>query len=143
MVRVKRSIGATNKTKGSDAERLYAKRFRQEGYNYCKTSREASKLHDDCAIDLVFLPVLVQVKAGKQRGLNSSIVLSDISERIKEHFPPTAPEHTMPAVIIHYKEVGAGKKRTEFHELVTMTFETFLIFLKSYNDDLQNQKRKS
>lgn len=139
----KKSVGATNKRKGSDAERYYARRFRQEGFNYCKTSRESSKLHDDCAIDLVFIPVLAQIKAGKQRGMNPSVILSEIHERIAENFPPEAPEHKMPAILIHRKEVGAGNKRTEYHELVTMTFDTFLTFLKAYTNDLQNAKGKN
>lgn len=138
---VKRSVGGTNKRKGSNAERYYATKFRDAGFEYCRTSREASKLHDDCAIDLVFLPILAQIKAGKQKGMNPSKVLSDIKERVSKAFPPTAPEHVMPAIMIHYKESGMGYKRTEYHELVTMTFETFLIFLNSYNNDLQNKSR--
>lgn len=140
-VRKKRSKGATNKRKGSDAERYYANIFRDEGYKHCRTSRQASKLHDDCAIDLVFIPVLAQIKAGRQRNMNPSKVLYDIDERVQQNFPETAPERNMPGVLIHYKQVGAGKKRTKYDELVTMTFETFLTFLKSYNNDLQNKKR--
>lgn len=140
---VVKSIGGTNKRKGSNAERYYAKKFRDAGYDHCRTSREASKLHDDCAIDLVFLPILAQIKAGRQKGMNPSKVLSDINERVSKVFPANSPEHSMPAVLIHFKESGIGHKRTEYHELVTMTFDTFLIFLNSYNNDLQNKSRKN
>ena len=131
--------GIRNKRKGSNAERYYAKIFRDNGFTFCRTSREASKLHDDSAIDLVFIPLLAQIKAGRQQGMNPSKVLSDITERVKLNFPPTSPEHKLKSVIIHYKDVGQGKKRTEYDELVTMTFNTFLEFFKIYNNDLQNQ----
>ena len=133
----RKTRGSTNKRKGSDAERYYASKFREQGFPYCRTSREASKLHDDCAVDLVFLPVLAQIKAGRQRNMNPSKVLSDIEERILNNFPEQSPERNMPSIMIHYKEVGRGRKRTKYDELVTMTFETFLIFLKAY--DLQNK----
>lgn len=138
-VHLKKSRGSTNKRKGSNAERYYASRFRDEGFTYCRTSREASKLHDDCAIDLVFLPILAQIKAGRQRNMSPSKVLSEITERVIQNFPENSPERSMPSVLIHYKEAGRGKKRTEYDELVTMTFETFLKFLKPYNNDLQNK----
>lgn len=140
-VKIKKSRGSTNKRKGNNAERYYASIFREQGYPYCRTSREASKLHDDCAVDLVFLPVLVQIKAGRQRNMNPSKVLFDITERVKLNFPEDSPERNMPSVMIHYKEAGRGKKRSEYDELVTMTFDTFLKFLKTFNDDLQNKKK--
>lgn len=138
------SKGGTNKRKGSNAERYYAILFRELGFTKCITSREGSKLLDDCAVDLMFLPVLVQIKAGRQKGMNSSKVLKDIQDRIQERFPLDAPEQFMPRVLIHYKEAqvikGERRRRTEYDELVTMTFETFIKFLKSYTNDLQSNK---
>lgn len=132
--------GAKNKRKGSTAERYYADKFRQLGFNKCITSREGSKLLDDCAVDLMFLPVLVQIKAGRQRNMNPSKVLKDIEDRIKERFPEDAPEQSMPKILIHYKDAqytkGERRRRTENDELVTMSFETFSMFLKSYTNDL-------
>lgn len=138
------SRGGTNKRKGSNAERYYAIAFRELGFDKCITSREGSKLLDDCAVDLMFLPILVQIKAGKQKGMNESKVLKDIQDRIQERFPADAPEQFMPRIVVHYKEAqvikGERRKRTEFDELVTMTFETFTKFLKSYNNDIQSNK---
>lgn len=143
----KRSIGGTNKRKGSNAERLYAIKFRQLGFDKCRTSREGSKLLDDCAVDLMFIPVLAQIKAGRQKGMNHSKTLKDIQDRIKEHFPSDALEQFMPRILIHYKEApfvkGEKRKRTEYDELVTMTFETFTKFLISYTNDLQSQSKHS
>lgn len=139
--------GARNKRKGSNAERYYAIKFRELGFDKCRTSREGSKLLDDCAVDLMFLPILLQIKAGRQKGMNPSKVLKDIQDRIREHFPASSPEQTMPRVLVHYKDFervkGESRSRSEYDELVTMTFETFTKFLKSYTDDLQNTADKN
>lgn len=136
--------GARNKRKGSSAERLYAMKFRELGFDKCITSREGSKLLDDCAVDLMFLPILTQIKAGRQQGMNPSKVLKDIKDRIAEKFPSDAPEQNMPKVLIHYKDTvfvkGERRKRSEYDEMVTMTFDTFVIFLKAYINDLQSNK---
>lgn len=88
----------------------------------------------------MFIPILAQIKAGRQKGMNYSKVLKDIQDRIQQRFPSNAPEQDMPRVVIHYKEAqviqGERRKRTEFDELVTMTFQTFIKFLKSYTNDL-------
>lgn len=114
-----------NKRKGSDAERLYAKVFRDLGFSFCQTARYGSRIHDDAGIDLINLPINVQVKAGKQKGLNPSAIIKDIKERISTMFPKQAKEHANPLVIIHKKEVGRGKKRSEEDEVVHMSFEDF------------------
>lgn len=122
----KKSYGKTNKRKGSDAERYYAKIFREDlGFSHCKTSRLGSKLHDDAGIDLIFLPLNVQIKAGKQVGLNASRELTYIQDRMVELFPPTSQEHKYPNILIHKKEVGQGKKRSDVDEIVSMTFADF------------------
>lgn len=139
--------GARNKRKGSNAERLYAIRFREFGFDKCITSREGSKLLDDCAVDLMFIPILAQIKAGRQTGMNISKVLKDIKDRIALRFPSDAPEQRMPAIVIHYKDMGfikgSGERRVrgEYDEIVSMTFDTFAIFLKAYTNDLQSNKR--
>lgn len=131
----KKSYGKTNKRKGSDAERYYAKVFREDlGFTHCKTSRLGSKLHDDAGIDLIFLPLNVQIKAGKQVGLNPGRELSYIQGRMEELFPKTSLEHSYPKVLIHKKEVGQGKKRSEFDEIVSMTFSDFLKLTKKIKE---------
>lgn len=135
----KKSLGKTNKTKGSNAERYYAKVFREDlGYTFCKTSRNGSKLHDDAGIDLIFIPFNIQVKAGKQRGLNVSNELSYMKDRIIELFPENSIEHTLPKILIHKKEVGAGNKRDEFSEIVSMTFEDFKKICINYGKSNSN-----
>lgn len=126
----KKNYGKTNKRKGSDAERYYARQFQDIGFEHCKTSRLGSKLHDDAGIDLIFLPFNPQIKAGKQVGLNTSKELKNIQDKMVEYFPSTSPEHGFPKIVIHKKEVGQGKRRGEFDEIVSMSFIDFMKIIK-------------
>src|SRR5690606_19290762 len=100
------------------------------------TSRFGSKIHDDAGIDLIFLPFNVQIKAGKQRGLNNSNILRDINERMAKMFPSSSPEHDYPKILIHKKDVGSGKKRDEFDEIVMMSCDYFIKILNyKMNED--------
>lgn len=126
MTEARKSYGRTNKRKGSDAERYYANIFKDLGYEHCKTSRLGSKLHDDAGIDLIFIPYNVQIKAGKQVGLNASREIENIQNKMEEYFPSTSPEHDYPNIVIHKKAVGQGKKRRDIDEIVSMTFNDFL-----------------
>lgn len=118
--------GKRNRAKGHNAERFYAKEFRDMGFDKCRTSREGSRLLDNCGVDLMFLPFLVQIKAGKQRALNTSNVLSEMKVKLEENFPKGSPEILMPKILIHHKDVGRGKEKTVYHQLVTLTFEDFV-----------------
>ena len=115
----------TNRTKGHDAERLYANEFKKLGYDKCMTSRYGSRVHDDCGIDLINVPINVQIKAGKQRGINYSGVLSNIRERLLELFPVDSKEFEYPSIVIHRKDVGRGKKRGEYDDLVIMSWNDY------------------
>lgn len=114
-----------NRDKGHAAERHYAKEFRGMGFSFCKTSRYGSRLLDDCKIDLMNLPFNVQIKAGYAKGLNYTTVLRSIKDALKINFPEKAEEHGLPSIIIHKKDVGRGRKRDDYDELVTMSFNDF------------------
>ena len=131
--------GKTNRRKGHNAERHYASFFKELGYKFCKTARQASRLHDDCGIDLMYLPFLVQIKAGKQRGLKRAETLQYIEDRVKENFPPQSPEHTMPKILIERKDPGRGKRRTQYHDTVMMTIEDFVKIINLFKNDTQNK----
>jgi hypothetical protein len=127
----RKSMGKTNKRKGSDAERYYAKIFREDlGFKHCKTARMGSKLHDDAGIDLIFIPFNIQIKAGKQTGLNVKRELESMQFKMGESFPETSVEHKLPKLVLLKKEVGPGNKRTEFDEIVSMTFADFCQIIK-------------
>jgi hypothetical protein len=116
-----------NRTKGHSAERLYALKFR-ELFPKCQTSRYASRMMDDAGVDLVGLPMLVQIKAGLQKGMKPHEVLKNIKDNL--------PDESKPKVLIHHKEGAKGKKRDEFSSLVTMTFEDFFHLINlAYNDN--------
>ena len=112
-----------NKRKGSNAERYYAKIFREIGYPNCITSRYGSRNHDDLGIDLIHIPFNIQIKAGKQTGMNPISILSQISKNL-EKLPEG--EKDYPLILIHKKDTKKGIKRNEFDEMVYMTFESFL-----------------
>ena len=124
------NVGANNKRKGSNAERYYVNLFKEMGYDKCVTARYGSRIHDDAGIDLINIPFNVQIKAGKQKGLNPVSTLIDIKGRIERMFPKENREHDYPTILIHKKEVGKGKKRTEFDEVVIMTFSDFKKLIK-------------
>lgn len=121
----RQSIGKTNKTKGSNAERLYAQIFRELGYTFCKTSREGSKLYDNAKIDLIFIPYNIQIKAGKQKNMNPGKELLSLKAAIGEFFPPEHEVHTNPIILIHHEEVGRGKRRLPEHQKVYMSLTQY------------------
>lgn len=111
--------GATNKRKGSNTERYYAKVFREDlGFSFCKTSRQSNRMLDDAGIDLNFLPFNVQIKAGYNQGFNEFKTLKIIRERLPDLFPPYDDVHKKVDVLIHKKDGKKGKKRLETDELV-------------------------
>lgn len=126
----KSSRGKTNKRKGSNAEREYAEKFRQLGFENCKTARQGAKMLDDCGIDLIFIPFNVQIKAGLQQGLRPHKVLEYMKNRINEVLPKYSVEHNLPKILIHKRQVGQGNKRDEFSDIVSMTFEDFSKIVK-------------
>jgi len=130
-----KSNGGRNRTKGHNAERHYADYFRKVGFPLCKTSRAASRLHDDSGIDLCFTnPFNIQIKAGLQRGLNPSLELAKITTEVGKNFPKEYAEHTNYNIVIHKKEVGRGRKRNEFDEIVSMTFLDFIKIVEELNE---------
>ena len=126
----KSSRGKTNKRKGSNAEREYAEKFRQLGFENCKTARQGAKMLDDCGIDLIFIPFNVQIKAGIQQGLRPHKVLEYMKNRITEVLPKYSVEHNLPKILIHKRQVGKGNKKDEFSDIVSMTFEDFSKIIK-------------
>ena len=128
-----KSRGSANKRKGSNAERHYAKQFREIGtppFEKCITSRLGSRLHDNAGIDLIFLPFNPQIKAGYDRGLNIPAELRYLEDRIDELFPQDASERHKMNVLIHRRTVGPGKKRTKYDDIVSMTYEDFEKLIK-------------
>jgi hypothetical protein len=121
-----------NRRKGIRIEQIYAKRFRDEGFVDCITSREGSKYYDDAGVDFLNLPVLVQCKAGYAKGINYVTLLETLG--IKKRKLPKH-EHNKPTCILHIKDVGKGRKRQPEHNLIVMTLDDFFKLLKCKNTE--------
>lgn len=121
-----------NKRKGSRVERKYRLIFRQIGFSLCETSRYASTLLDACKIDLVNLPFNIQIKAGKQIGLNPAkelyLMLYMIENKLDSSFKK-------PCFLLHEKEIIRGKRREEYDSIIYFTLDQFTKF-KQINKDL-------
>lgn len=126
----KKNYGKTNKRKGSNAEREYAKLFREIGYEHCVTARFGSRLHDNAGIDLIGIPYNIQIKAGKQAALKAHQELKYIADQTQKLFPDYAIEQKLPKILIHRRETPQGKRRDEFDEIVSMTLKDFLTLIK-------------
>lgn len=143
-------LGATNKRKGSTAERYYAKFFRELGFTFCETARFGSKKHDNAKIDLLYIPFNVQIKAGIQKNMNPGKELFMMATSITAMFPPEDEISKRPCVLFHYKQGKPGLKRTPDMEMVYMSLIQFDVFrsksphleysmLKSFKFDIQSE----
>jgi len=99
----------TNRNKGHAYERYAANKFRELGFTFCKTSRAASRLLDDCKVDLAFIPYNVQCKKGYPKGINYTAIFNQMTEALTINFPPEDSIHNNPSVIMHDK----GRKQTD------------------------------
>jgi len=80
-------MSKNNRRKGHAYERYLAKLFRALGHEKCKTSREASRLYDNCGYDLWGIPFLVQAKAGYRKSRIKPDELFLKMEKAMEQFP--------------------------------------------------------
>lgn len=118
--------GKTNRTKGHNLEREVVKMFKEElGFRFAKTSRLASRILDNCNVDIAGIPFLVQTKMGYAKARpKAEQIFKEIDEDLKENFPENDPIHTYPKVLIH-KIDG----RNKYHNLVTMPYNDFKYLL--------------
>jgi len=133
-VRTKR--GKQSKRRGDDAERHFMNEFKKMGHDKCMTSRNGSKAYDAMGIDLINLPINVQVKQGAQKSLSIKNTLKTIKERIDKQGTETDKEN--PLVLIHRTPIN--KRRTEFDDIVSMTFADFQKIFKCYKQTDNNQE---
>lgn len=106
--------------KGHRFETSIARDIRELGFIYCKTTRNASKVLDDCSIDISVngasidsIPFLIQCKAGYERNRpKPEKIFATITKKLKENFPPDHPIHSKPKVLIHKLDNGKGTYMT-------------------------------
>lgn len=119
------SSGKTNRTKGHNYERYLSKVFRDMGYPHCKTSRQASRLYDDCGIDLWGIPFAIQAKNGYiNNRIKPDIEFRKITENIIKNFPKESNEFKFKKILFNKLD---GYKNE--NHLVTMQFAEFIEML--------------
>jgi len=125
-----------SRNKGHGAERDYAKRWRESFlFEHCRTSRLASRLLDNCNIDLAHIPALVQIKKGyATRYPKFDRIFTEMKEDLKKNFPPHDPHHTYHKILIH--EIDGYKPE---HIGVTMMWKEWEEVYQGY---LENQRSK-
>jgi hypothetical protein len=121
------------RAKGHNLEREIVRMFKEElDMKFAKTSRFASKILDDCKVDIAGVPFLVQTKAGYSKNRpKADQIFKEIEESLLINFPPSDPIHTYPKVLIH-KING----RNKYHNLVTMPYDDFKYLLKKIKNEL-------
>lgn len=123
----KKNNGANNRRKGHFLETSTAKKYRDIGFTFAKTSRQASRLLDDSKVDIAFVPYNTQCKKGYKKGLNYTNIILEMKECLKKNFPPDDIVHTYPCVIIHDKD------RKKEDKLVIIEEDTWWNLLKQLN----------
>lgn len=123
-----RKAGRRARSVGGNAERRFAKIFRDAGWNEALTMRYVSKFKDDRKIDVAFVPVNIQIKAGNQPKLSHRKVLEELDEHVLK-LPEHLPERKYHSIVVHPRTTGAGNKRTKYDDLVYMTWETYFDLL--------------
>lgn len=113
-------LGRINsKQKGNRFELAVVKDLRQ-WFPFAKTSRLASKLLDDCGVDIAGVPFNIQCKNGyENKNFSYRDLYLEFKRLIAEKFDPSDPVHKHPFLLIHKK----GRKDEDV--TVTMTWKDF------------------
>lgn len=115
-----------SRTKGHNFEREIAKMFRDDlGFKFAKTSRFASRILDNCKIDIAGIPYLVQTKSGYAKARpKPEEIFQEMDDLLKENFDSKDPVHQYPKMLIH--KITDRKK---YHNFVTMPYNDFKYLL--------------
>ncbi len=121
----RKNTGKTSRTKGHNYERKIAKEHRDLGFERCLTTRQASRLWDDCKLDLFAVPINTQLKNVSSGPVKYEQVIDDMTEQVKKHLPERA---EMPYVVIH------KKGRVELAVMYKEDYYKLLTAYKQVND---------
>lgn len=111
-----KSIGARNRRKGHNLERVIAKWFRDLGYERACTTREGSRLMDNAKLDICYVPFNVQCKA-----VESHIDYSALTDEVRTEVAKLVPERNeFPIIIFHKRKrkVNVILSMNEFEKLM-------------------------
>lgn len=116
---------------------VYYMNIFKETNQFCKTSRNFSKVLDDCKIDIANVPHNIQIKAGEQKGMNPNKIFFEMETLLNINFPPEESVHKKPKVLIHYKLVPKGRKnRLPEDEIVYLPLSDYVSLYKSLKFDI-------
>jgi len=114
--------GLTNRRKGHNFERELARLYREAGFKNALTSRQASKLYDDCKLDFWGIPDNTQAKNVKA-SLNPLTIIRQMKALIMEKLEPVEKRLHKPFVVIH-------KQNKEIKVFIEMTLEDYFKWKK-------------
>ncbi len=122
--------------KGHNFERQLVLIFKNLGFTNCQTSRYASRLLDDCKVDLANGPNLnIQAKSGYwQNRFKPEVIFKDMKTHIDSNFPPGTPLRDYPRVIFHKLD---GQQ--DEHQMVIMLMKDWLDMYKELLELRKNQ----
>lgn len=126
-----------SRNKGGNYERWLAKFFREHfNYNFCKTSRQSSRMLDDCGIDLSGLPYNIQAKSGYwAHRPKPDVIFKNMKEKLDSNYDTREGVHKYPRFLFHKLDGHQPE-----HHLVTMMFDDFVKILKVYEKAQQNDR---
>ena len=126
--------------KGHNLERLIAQKFKEINFK-ARTTRSSSKLLDDCGVDIVGTPFIIQCKAGYKRSRPKfEEEYGYIRRRLTEEFGNEHRIHNFPIIIIHQLDVeekGRGHKRLPEQTYVMVALDDFLKIVPHDRDTLE------
>jgi len=117
-----------SRSKGNRTEYEYIDKFKELGYPMCKSSRLASRLLDNCGIDLSGIPFNVQVKGGYRKNFTRpDRIFAKMKADLAGSFDTRDPVHNYPKILI--------QKLDGYHaenQLVTMMWCDFVKLIEAY-----------
>lgn len=127
----RKKLGKRNKNLGSSIERLYVNFFKglhPTKYSKAMTTRLGSRLLDNCKVDIMNLPINIQVKAGSQEKMSPGKELFLMRSMLNDAFDESDSILTKSCILIHHKvhPINSGKARTPEMSLVYMSETQFL-----------------
>lgn len=133
------SNGKANRNKGHRLERLIAMIWREVlGFKHTRTSRQDSRILDNCGVDIANIPMLIQCKSGyDKRFPKYRDIYEYIKENIKENYPKKHEIHTLPIVLIH-KNSSRGKQNFVWqfaHEDIIPILSEYYMFKEQQRKD--------
>jgi hypothetical protein len=91
--------GKRNRRVGHDFERKIAQLLRDMGYENALTSRQASRLYDDCKLDIWGVPFNIQTKKLKTPQ-NSTTIIRQMKKAVEEKLEAVEKRMHMPWIYV-------------------------------------------